>query len=255
MHGQGIGLPWGHVGDRAAVIAPESLRHLAIGTVSDFMPHDEREFALVCDEGWPAEAAPGLALENLTWAPELEIRNCRFHGCRARGVLVTTPKRTVIANNRFASSGSAILISGDAHQWYESGPVRDVYIVDNTFEAACLQSMYQFCEGIISICPHISAPDPAAPAHRGIRIEGNTFAPTGQPLLYARSAEDLVFADNVIRPSGEFRPWHPRHEAVVLDACRSVRVGGNRVEAAGAAPALDALYCDELRELQNGRPC
>jgi hypothetical protein len=161
----------------------------------------------------------------------------------------------VIANNRFASSGSAILISGDAHQWYESGPVRDVYIVDNTFEAACLQSMYQFCEGIISICPHISAPDPAAPAHRGIRIEGNTFAPTGQPLLYARSAEDLVFADNVIRPSGEFRPWHPRHEAVVLDACRSVRVGGNRVEAAGAAPALDALYCDELRELQNGRPC
>ena len=57
----------------------------------------------------------GDALENLTWSPDVEIKNTFFGSCRARGLLVTTPGKVVIENNIFESSGSAILIAGDAN--------------------------------------------------------------------------------------------------------------------------------------------
>ena len=103
----------------------------------------------------PDNITVGDALENLTWAPDVSIRNNFFGSCRARGVLVTTPGKVVIENNIFESSGSAILISGDANGWYESGAVKDVMIRNNTFNEACLTSMFQFCEAIISIYPEI----------------------------------------------------------------------------------------------------
>lgn len=247
MHRQAVGLPWGHTGDVAAVIAPDSMRRLEQCTVSQFTAHDAREFTVTCADGWPESAKPGYALENLTWAPDVEIRDNVFLGCRARGILLTTSASARITHNRFASSGSAILISGDAKHWYESGGVRDVLISGNTFEAPCLQSQYQFCGGIISIAPHIEHPDPKGLAHRNIRIEGNTFNPTGQPLLYAQAAAQLTFVDNTITPSTAYDdPWNPRHAAIDLDACEDVDIHGNQVLASGdAAPSL-ALYRDAL---------
>lgn len=35
--------------------------------------------------------------------------------CRARGILVSTPGKVLIERNYFESSGSAILIAGDAN--------------------------------------------------------------------------------------------------------------------------------------------
>jgi len=111
---------------------------------------------------------------------------------RARGVLVSTPGRVLIERNRFASSGSAVLIAGDANYWYESGAGRDVTIRGNVFAPACLGSPYQFGEGIVSVYPEIPAPDTAFPFHRNIRIEDNEFHPSDYPVLYAKSVRRPV---------------------------------------------------------------
>ena len=44
-----------------------------------------------------------------------------------------TAQAEIIENNVFESSGSSILIAGDANGWYESGAVTDVLIRHNTF--------------------------------------------------------------------------------------------------------------------------
>ena len=62
----------------------------------------------------PAGLAVGDALENLTWAPEVHISHCTFNSCRARGVLLSTPRKSIIEDSVFRSSGAAILIAGDA---------------------------------------------------------------------------------------------------------------------------------------------
>ena len=229
MHEQSTGMAWGHAGDRVGFIENESMRTVGEGVLVSFTPIDRDTFELRLARPAPAEIEPGDALENLTWSPDVTIRGNHFASNRARGLLVSTPGRVTIERNRFESSGSAILIAGDANYWYESGAVRDVVIRQNTFDAVCNSSPYQFGEGVISIMPEIPKPDPAFPFHRNIRIQDNEFHPSDYPVLYAKSVDGLVFSGNRLSRGRAFEPYHARKATLTFEACRRVRVEGNRV--------------------------
>ena len=230
MHEQSTGMTWGRAGDRVGFIEHNSMRTVAQGVCAKYEAKDRDTFEVSFEEGVPEAIKAGDALENLTWSPDVTIRGCRFDSNRARGILVSTPGRVLIERNRFESSGSAILIAGDANYWYESGAVKDVTIRGNTFEAPCLTSMYQFCEGIISICPEIPQLDPVHPFHRNIRIENNEFHPFDYPVLYAKSVDGLTFSNNRIIRSHDFAPFHSRHATLTLEACHNVRIEANHFE-------------------------
>ena len=100
----------------------------------------------------------------------------------------------------------------------------------NVFGPACLSSPYQFGEGIISILPEIPEPNPAFPFHRNIRIENNEFHPSDFPVLYAKSVDGLSFTDNRLIRSFLHEPTHARKATLTFEACRRVRVDGNRFE-------------------------
>jgi hypothetical protein len=229
MHEQSTGMEWGHPGDRVGFIENDSMRTVGEGVVVSSRVIDRDNFELRFREPVPGGIEPGDALENLTWSPDVTIRGNHFASNRARGLLVSTPGRVVIEKNRFESSGSAILIAGDANDWYESGAVRDVVIRQNVFEAVCNGSPYQFGEGVISILPEIPKPDPAFPFHRNVRIEANDFQPSDYPVLYAKSVDGLVFSNNRLTRGRAFEPYHARKATLTLEACRRVRVDGNRV--------------------------
>jgi hypothetical protein len=230
MHEQSTGMTWGHANDTIGFIENESMQTLAKGTLKSFEKQNRDEFVVEFSGAIPAEIVVGDALENLSWSPALTVQNCKFNSCRARGLLVTTPRKVVIDKNEFESSGSAILISGDANGWYESGAVSDVTISNNVFKDACLTSMYQFCEGIISIDPVIPKPDPLKPFHRNITIERNTFMAFDYPVLYALSVDGIRFNSNKIARSHEFEPFHTRKHCLNFEACLNVEVRGNVFE-------------------------
>lgn len=230
MHDQSTGMTWGRTGDRIGFIENETMRTLGQGTCAGYQAIDRDTFEVGLAGPPPEGLEVGDALENLTWSPELEVRGCFFASNRARGLLVSTPGRVLIEENRFESSGAAILIAGDANQWYESGAVTEVMIRRNVFEAPCLTSMYQFCEGIISIEPEIPKPAAAHPFHRNIRIEENQFHPFDYPVLYAKSVDGLTFVNNRLTRSHDFAPFHGRKATVTLEFCRQVRIEGNRFE-------------------------
>jgi len=231
MHGMSVGMLWGRGGDKIAFIENRSMHTYAHGTVRAFKSLNTTDFELALDSPVPDNLKEGDALENLTWSPDVEIRGCKFGSCRARGLLVTTPGRVVIEKNVFESSGSAILVSGDANGWYESGAVRDVLIRGNTFNDPCMTNMYQFCEGIISILPIIPAPEKAPePFHRNVRIKDNVFHAFDYPVLYAKSVDGLTFSNNRIVRSTRYQPYHRRKHMLNLEYCRRVKVVGNRLE-------------------------
>jgi hypothetical protein len=143
---------------------------------------------------------------------------------------MTTPGKVIIENNVFESSGSAILIAGDANGWYESGAVSDVLIRNNVFNDPCMTSMYQFCEGIISIYPEIPKPDITRPFHRNIRIENNEFHPFDFPVLYAKSVDGLSFTGNKLIRSTRFKSFHSRKSTFTFEDCVNITVTGNSFE-------------------------
>jgi len=230
MHEQSTGMTWGHVNDTIGFLENESMATVSKGVLSGFEKLNRDEFTVEFKSAVPAELVAGDALENLSWSPSVNITECKFHSCRARGLLVSTPGKVVIDKNEFESSGSAILIAGDANGWYESGAVNDVTITNNIFWDACMTSMYQFCEGIISIYPIIPKVDPQKPYHRNITIANNTFHAFDYPVLYAFSVDGIRFSKNRIVRSHEFEPFHARKHCLTFEACKNAEVSGNFFE-------------------------
>ncbi|MDR1330956.1 MAG: endo-alpha-N-acetylgalactosaminidase family protein [Tannerella sp.] len=230
MHHQSQGLQWGRAGETVGFINHLNMHTVASGTIKSFRPIDVETMEIEFEQPLPAAIKAGDGLENLTWTPDVDIRNSFFGSCRARGILISTPGRVVIEQNIFESSGSPVLIAGDANYWYETGAVKEVLIRRNTFRAPCLTSMYQFCEAVISICPEIPEVNPSLPYHRNITVTDNEFHLFDYPLLYALSVENISFTNNRLIRDHSYTPWHPRKDGLTFEACRKITVRNNILE-------------------------
>ena len=229
MHHQSVGLNWGHKGDKISFIENERMHSIGTGEVTAFKSIDSEFFVLTFSAPVPNNLEVGDALENLTWSPDFTLTNSQLKNCRARGLLVSTPGKVLIENNVFESSGSAILIAGDANGWFESGAVADVLIKNNTFSELCNTSSYQFCEGIISIFPIIPKLDKKTPAfHKNIRIENNRFNPFDFPVLFARSVDGISFTNNTVTRAYTFEPYHNRKFTFTFESCKNATISGNQ---------------------------
>ncbi len=228
-HDQSAAFPlWAKAGDEISLIEHLSMSDLGRADVQSYSLLTGNACAVTFTRDLPADIKPGDALENLTNTPAVAITNSYFGSCRARGILVSTPKPVRIESNVFESSGCAVLIPGDANDWFESGACKGVLIRRNHFTDGCLTSMYQFCEGIISICPEIPEPKKDRPFHQNIRITENTFHAFQSPVLYALSVSGLEFTHNTIIKSQAYTPWHPRRAMATVKACSHVHIADNR---------------------------
>ncbi len=228
-------LYWAEEGDEVVFLDRKTMAPVAKARVASYALETDDTFLLTLSEpipeadASPAAAGDSLAIDNLSHTAEFVCTDNRFGSCRARGLLVSTPKRVLIADNYFESSGSAILLAGDSNFWYESGACHDVTIRNNIFTDRCLTSIYQFCEGIISICPVVPEPALAPPFHHNIRILDNTFDTADAPILYAFSCEELEVRRNRILRSPSKR-WWPRKSAMFnLRYTRNAAIADNRI--------------------------
>ncbi|MEF9959270.1 MAG: hypothetical protein RR090_09485 [Niameybacter sp.] len=226
-HHQAIGFDcWAKEGHDISFIERLSMASCGVRQAKSFILLSPTEFVLTFEGELPEDIQVGDALENLTNSPSLLCRHNYFGSCRARGVLVSTPRKVVIENNVFDSAGSAILVAGDANAWYESGACTDVLICGNHFNE-CVTSMYQFCEGIISICPEVPKPELNKPFHRNIRIVDNTFMAFDYSVLYALSTKGLEFSHNKIIRSYMYKPFGDHKHMINLEYCQDVRIENN----------------------------
>jgi len=248
-HSMSCGLKWAEKGDKVGFLDKKSMNTIAQGVVSKVEYLNKDSLILEFKNAVPRDLDAGYSIENLTWTPNAIITNCFVGSCRARGYLISTPGKVLIENNIFETSGSAILIAGDANNWYESGAVKDVTIRNNEFRWSCNSSFYQFCNAIISIYPEIPEPDSARPFHRNIRIENNSFNPSDYPILYALSVDGLTFKNNTITRSYDYEPWHFQKYNFLIDACKNVEISGNILEedVLGKNILLKRMSTDELK--------
>ncbi len=200
MHHQAVGFEVVQAGEHVQFIHGRTLENNPqLIRVKAATRKDARTLHLSLETPLPEGIGVGDALENAVWHPSVSFRHNTVRHNRARGALFTTPKPVLVEHNNFSwSSGSAILLAGDAQGWYESGRCQDVTIRHNLFDH-CLTSLFQFTHAIISICPEVKQPEAQRERyHRNIRIEHNRFLTHRVPLLSAISADGLHFRDNEV---------------------------------------------------------
>jgi polygalacturonase len=234
MHAQSYGYNAFFPGDEIEFVRAGSLRAYASAIVSSAELVNPREILVTLEGQAPEGILNDDVIENVTWTPEVEIVNNYMARIPTRGVLVTTRKKVLIAENIFdRMTMSAILVADDAENWYESGRVEDLMIRNNIF-VECGESGHP----VISISPENTEVRSDHPVHQNIVIERNRFEMKDVAVMDAKSTRYLTFADNTITSSVELPQSRMITEVISLTACSDVTIKDNFFDHEGSNRAI-----------------
>lgn len=199
-HFQQVQYHFGKPGDSVVVVNPKvSAKPLAKLSIKKVEIINPRYYQISFNEDVPKEVYTGFYLENIQAYPEVEIRNCKIINNRARGLLISTPRKVVIEDNIISSMMAAIQCPNEFTFWYESGFVKDLTIRNNKF----LDNTYgnNKPSPVINILAFSAKGDYI---HDRIVIENNSFTNYSSCILLAEHVKDLKFIHNTITYSGNY---------------------------------------------------
>lgn len=215
MHAQTYGFMAFNPGDEIAFVRWDSLKPYGSNRVMNAELLNSKELLLTLDRPVPQTLKEKDVVENVTWTPSVEIRNCTVSRIPTRGFLITTRCPVLIEDNTFLNTHmSAILVEDDAKGWYESGCVRDMTIVGNRF--------IRCAEPVIHINPQNSVANNAV--HQNIRIEENEFVLRDTLCVKASSTTGLSITGNTVYSE---KGLHDGLAIRTLD-CSGVKMGRNQ---------------------------
>ena len=216
MHSQSYGFEAFFKGDEIELVQVNSLRPLQAARVKAVKRLDDYEILLTLDRPVKEEIKKQeMAVENVTWTPEVEIVNNYFARTPTRGILLTTRRKVLIENNVFFRIPmSGIYISDDARGWYESGPVADVTIRGNLF--------IECGSPVIGIAPENDRPSGAV--HRNIHILSNRFILNSKDAVYARWTDGIEVQGNYF----VFGEMLDPDQFIRFENCENVKIDHNK---------------------------
>jgi polygalacturonase len=145
---------------------------------------------------------------------------------RARGMLLNSRGKTVVENNYFHASGSAILFEGDANFWYEQGGVSNAIIRNNVFEN---NFHSEWGRGVIAVAAGIDDKyKETSRYNKNILIENNIFKVFDKaPVLNLFSVSGVTFQNNTIEKTNAY-PARKKYNALfVVNHSDNVNISNN----------------------------
>lgn len=224
-HFQQLGFTLARPGDTIGVVRlADSFHDYARLTVKEIDFINGRYQRISFNEKLPEKIAVNDLLENISAYPEVLIEDCDISRNRARGVLLSTPKNTVIRNNYFSTEMIAILLPVESSSWYESGNATNVTIEGNTFQDCTAGGMNN---GVITF---ITDDESDNMAFSNILIKGNTFNHFDNLILEVSNVEDLLFEGNTITNSGTFPAQHPENAVINVQYSKGIEFKDNNYQ-------------------------
>ncbi len=185
-------------------------------TMRSIQKINSRYHIITFNENIPENIKVGDLIENLCAYPEFTVRNCDISRNRARGLLLSTPKKTVIENNYFHTEMEALLIPVESGHWYESGSVTNLVIRNNTFQD-CNHS--GFNRGVIRFK---TDDDNDNIAFRNIRIIENKFNHFDNCIMEVTNTDNLLFKGNMINQTNTFPKLFPENPAFSVNSSKNI---------------------------------
>jgi len=210
-HFQQAGFQFAEEGDNVGFINPKDSAEVEFKTyVKSFYKLNKDYYIITFNEEITDKLSKGYLVENLDWYPEVTITDSQFADNRARGLLLKSPKKTIIKNNYFSNMMQALIISGDINTWwYESGGAQDLIIEGNIFGDCNYDGGKR---PVISISGKLGKKGRMLGK---IIINNNTFNNFNPSILAATGVKHLEFTNNIINNSKTFAVTEP--DVFVID--------------------------------------
>ena len=155
--------------------------------------------------------------------PEVEIVDTACGNNRPRGVLLNSPKKTVVRNCHFSNSEHGVELAGDTNFWFEAGCCRDVTIEDCVFEN-CNHAGGDYA---IEIRPVFDVSGEEKYYHQNVTVRNNTFISFQCGMLSARNTSGLSVYGNRFVQSEIYPKRTPKRGKMYLQDCLVSRMDGN----------------------------
>lgn len=221
-HFQQLGFILAQPGDTIGFVRiHESFAPYATAVIKKITPINGRYQEIEFTAPLPEEVAEGDLMENITAYPTLTVENSRFQHNRARGLLLSTPKKTIVRNNYFETEMDGILMPVEDGKWYESGSANDVLIEGNTFKNCVTMGKNR---GVIRFA---TDGDNEAIAFRNITIKNNTFDHYDSFILETTNVDGLLFENNTILSNDVYPAIFPESPAIRVHKSKNVILKDN----------------------------
>ncbi|WP_146393044.1 sulfatase-like hydrolase/transferase [Allorhodopirellula solitaria] len=245
-HFQQWGLTFAQPGDKVALLSRETLLPFHETTIEAVQPLNEHRFAITLADLPDELPDVALSVENLTWYPDLVVRNTTIRENRARSILVTTKGKVLIEDNLFSSQMHGILIEGDNNKWYESGAVDDVTIRRNRFENIGF-SVNQ-CYPLLA-SPLLTSEQRWGDQryHRNIHFTDNTISGFNGLIAKAASVSGLTITGNQVVLNDDY-PGANEGPSIDLEYCQNVTINSN--DADGFDRNLSVISSENSEDVQ-----
>ncbi|NMH86841.1 right-handed parallel beta-helix repeat-containing protein [Flavivirga sp. Y03] len=236
-----IGVRMGHFQQQGFVIGKTNDTIGFVRLSKSFFPYDKltikstkrfnsRYQIITFNEALPKNLEPGDLIENLSGYPEVLVENCNISRNRARGLLLSSPKETIIRNNFFSTEMEALLIPVESGHWYESGNGSNITVENNVFQD-CNHSGYD--RGVIRF---VTDDDNENIAFNNIKIKGNTFNHFDNLVLEIANTNNLEFSNNTISLSKTFPKLFNQDCAIMVKSSKNIEFKNNTYK--GEAPLI-----------------
>jgi hypothetical protein len=167
-----------------------------------------------------------FGIENTSWYPTAIIENNIVRNNRARGFLLSVPKKVIVRNNYISSQMAGIYVSGDLALWNESGPTDSLIIENNVFENCAYGG--NRVHAIVTIEPdYVDKNNINGTYSRNIFIRNNQIKTFDAPILIATSVDGLVFEGNTIEQTNAYEPLYSNHPNIKVVNSNRVEIGNN----------------------------
>lgn len=195
-HSQTYGFKAFHAGDEVAFVKPSTLVPYATRTVATAELSTTKTMTLTFTEDLPDGITYGTdVLENVTWNPDITVRNSLVEHDSVRGFLFTTRGKVIVDNVTFLRTAQyGLQMADDAATWYESGPVRDLTVQNCTFDGCNVQGT----GGGYAIMFNSENTSNGGPVHSGVKFFNNTFLNPVSTIFRFWCVDDILIAGNTV---------------------------------------------------------
>ncbi len=186
MHNETWGIQAFDIDDKLEFIKWDTLIPYAETVVTDFKKLNDTDIKLYLNGPLPQTETGRDVVENVTWTPDLYVRNCDFGPTAGRGVLCTTRGEVIIENNTFNKLwGPALLVEDDCNFWFESGCTREIIFRNNLVNACDYAETYEDSPAI-RYTPKVMDESSREFVHGKLTLAGNRFenAPKGKHTVW-----------------------------------------------------------------------
>lgn len=200
-HFQQVGIFGLEKGDKIEILEQETMMKVGEDELVEKRVINNTYVELIFKNGFEFKEGKNYCLDNCMDYPEVIFRENIVRHNRARGILLTSRKHTLIEDNIFETEGACIKISGDMDSWFESGATSQVIIRHNQMTSTCSN----WGHAIIDIDPEMKVFEEGQYYHEFIQIQENTIQFNQWPVVYGHSIHTLSLQNNILIHNEEMK--------------------------------------------------